>query len=106
MMARFILLGIFVVLSLSSVPVQAQDDESLNSGFGVDLFSGRGHPAFDDPSFHDPDDLNAIAPGSAVSAIEPAAGDETDDAAAVDDVVDKPRLVPGVKGLRSFSTAQ
>lgn len=66
---KFLLAGL-AAAALYAAPALATDDENLNSGFGKDMFAGEEHPAFVDPSIHDPADLGAISPAAGAEATE------------------------------------
>lgn len=74
-------------------------DEELNSGFGRDMFAGEEHPAFTDPSIHDPMKLNDIVPSAGEESgkpedVAPASGEE------------KKELPPGTGGMKSSILVQ
>ena len=102
---NFLLAGLGA-LALYAAPARAADDQELNSGFGKDMFAGEEHPAFADPSIHDPAALSAIAPAAGVeqdstgAAPVPAKDENT---GAADTARDK-KLPPGTGGMESTFT--
>ena len=70
MNVRMFLLTGLGALALYAAPVMAADDVDLNSGFGKDMFAGEEHPAFADPSIHDPANLEAIEPAAGAEKTE------------------------------------
>lgn len=87
-----LLLAACAATVLYAAPVSAAEGEDLNSGFGKDMFAGEEHPAFSDPSIHDPATLDAIAP---------AAGDEPANRGAGNEKSDEEKPTLGVGGITS-----
>ena len=102
---RKLLLVTVAAVALYTAPVMAADDENLNSGFGKDMFAGEEHPAFVNPSIHDPADLGAISPAAGTE--EKEAPEDADDVPAVagqkdiDGVVGTEELPYGTGGMVS-----
>lgn len=103
-MRRFFLAGL--AAAFLAAPALAADDENLNSGFGKDMFAGEEHPAFADPSIHDPNALQAIAPAAGFAAEAPTEK-ETKPAAAVTEIpAARKETAPGTGGMTSTIIAK